>query len=116
MVEMHIDILANIRYTKIINKNNRLKGLVNSMTKESCIEKMRKLVEIASPSFKYNIIVRDWEKYGKSRTYFQIIETREHSTHRSEYDCGYYDNISQKYIPGRTNLADNYSLSGNRIK
>ena len=84
--------------------------------KEQLIKKLEFLVnEAASENWHYNVVVRDWENYGKSRTYFKIVKTRENSRHYSEYDFGYYDNQTEKYVPGKCNLEENYTLSGARF-
>ena len=83
--------------------------------KEQLISKMEKIAEIAKcDGWHYDVIAKDWNNYGKSRTYFSIVETRDHSTHYKKYDFGYYDNVAEKYVPGRSNLENNYDLSGKR--
>ena len=62
--------------------------------------------------YNYRIQTSDWEKYGKSRTYFKIIETRDNSKRRAEYDYGYYDNKEEKYVAGKSDIFKNYSLRG----
>lgn len=60
----------------------------------------------------YRIQERDWENYGKSRTYYKIIETRENSKRNVEYDFGYYDNKEEKYVPAKyKNVYENYNLA-----
>lgn len=83
--------------------------------KEQLIVKMEKLAEIAKcDGWHYDVVVKDWNNYGKSRSYFSIIETRDHSTHYVKYDFGYFDNVSSKYVPGKRNLETNYDLSGTK--
>lgn len=64
----------------------------------------------------YKVVVSDWENYGKNRTYFSVIETRDHSKRCVKYDCGYFDNTAEKYIPGKCNLQSNFNLKGNKLK
>lgn len=91
---------------------------VKSM-KARLIQRMEMLAEKAEGigDFHYTVKVNDWENYGKSRTYFSIIRTRETSSHRSEIKFGYYDNQSEKYVPGNgcgCDLTENYDLSGSK--
>lgn len=80
--------------------------------KEEMIEKMENLVNLASPVMNYKIVVNDWVKYGKNRTYLKIVETRNNSKHHIEYDFGYIDNDKNEYVAGKRNLNENYTLSG----
>lgn len=83
--------------------------------KEQLIVKMEKLAEIAKcDGWHYDVVVKDWNNYGKSRSYLSIIETRDHSTHYVKYDFGYFDNSAHKYVPGKRNLETNYDLSGTK--
>lgn len=72
------------------------------MTKEMILKRLETLAA-ASQCETYNteINVNEWEKYGKSRTYFSIVRTRDHSTHYQKLDCGYYDNIADEYVAGK---------------
>ncbi|MEY8396203.1 hypothetical protein AALB64_15535 [Lachnospiraceae bacterium 45-P1] len=80
--------------------------------KEQLIAKMELLTSLANKAYDYKISVSDWENYGKSRTYFKIYETRKNSRHNVIYDCGYYDNQKDVYVPGKKDLTKNYTLSG----
>lgn len=87
--------------------------------KERLVKRMELLAAKAEGigNFHYELKVNDWENYGKSRTYFSIIRTRQNSTHRSEIKFGYYDNQADKYVPGTASgcdLTKNYDLSGNK--
>lgn len=84
--------------------------------KAQMISKMEYLVSIATDVYNYSISARDWENYGKSRTYLKIFETRRNSTHNKVYECGYIDNQKNVYVPGKIDLNDKYSLSGNAIR
>lgn len=57
----------------------------------------------------------DWVNYGKNRTYFKIVETRTGSKHYKEKEYGYYDNIADEYVPGKNDLRDNFTFSGERF-
>lgn len=84
--------------------------------KEQMIAKMECMISIATDVYDYSISARNWENYGKSRTYLKIYETRRNSTHNKAYDCGYIDNQKNVYVPGRFDLNGKYDLSGCRIK
>lgn len=67
--------------------------------------------------YHYDIQERNWDSYGKSRTYFKIIETRDNSKRRVEYDYGYYDNKEEQYVAGRGkgDVYSNFGIRGNRF-
>ena len=48
--------------------------------------------------YHYKAVVNDWKNYGKSRTYFSIIETRDHSKHYAKTEYGYLDNQTGEYV------------------
>lgn len=61
-------------------------------------------------------IVNDWENYGKSRTYFEIVLT-DHKGYYRRRRYGYFDNIEQKYVPTpASTLEKDYSFSGMRLE
>ena len=81
--------------------------------KDQLIAAMEKLVEMAKcDGWNYKVYTSEWQNYGKSRTYFAIYETRDHSKHNAKYDCGYYDNINNTYVPGKVDLTARFTLSG----
>lgn len=51
-------------------------------------------------------VARDWENYGKSRTYFSLVETRDNSKHCVKKDYGYIDNQTGKYFPHKYNTLE----------
>lgn len=56
--------------------------------------------------------VKYWEKYGKSRRYFTIVEVRNSNRSRKEYTFGYYDNKSGEYVTTKYDRdLDNIMLS-----
>lgn len=70
-------------------------------TKEQLINKLEAIVEEKNSydnGFHYEAVVSDWENYGKSRTYFSIIETRDNSKHYSKTRYGYFDNQTEEYV------------------
>lgn len=70
--------------------------------KEQLIRMLEAIAEKANShdnGYHYEVSVSEWENYGKSRTYFAIYETRDHSKHNKKTDYGYFDNQSGKYFP-----------------
>ncbi len=80
--------------------------------REDVIVELNNLIKNAAEVFNYEISERVWEKYGKSRTYFKIIETRKNSRHYVEYDFGYIDNKKDSYVPGKMDAFGKYDLAG----
>ena len=84
--------------------------------KEQLISKLNLLVKMQEGignGYHYEIVVKDWNNYGKSRTYFSIIETRDNRRHYKKFDYGYFDNQYEKYFPEKYNdLTKNYTLGG----
>ena len=76
------------------------------------MREIESLIAEAADIYTYKILVNVWEKYGKSRTYFKVLETRKNSTHQVSYDCGYIDNKTELYVPGKLNVFGKYTLSG----
>lgn len=91
------------------------------MTKEMIIKRLEKLVEasqIGDETYKTEIKVSEWNNYGKSRTYFSIVRTRENSRHYEKLDCGYFDNQSEEYVAGKgRDLSEDsvYDFGGNNL-
>ncbi len=77
--------------------------------KETLISRLNQLAE--KDTKEVEAIMAEWEKYGKSRTYFKL------RCNGKTHDFGYYDNVSDKYIPANENLAYddeyNYDFGGN---
>ena len=62
--------------------------------------------------YHYNVYMKDWANYGKSRTYFSIYETRDNSRHK-KISYGYFDNQGEKYVPEKYgDLTKNFTVSG----
>ena len=88
------------------------------MTKQEIIERLNKVCEQSQNGrFNVTVSVRDWENYGKSRTYFKIIETSNATKHYKELDFGYFDNNKDVYVPGKRDLTAEtvYDFGGNNI-
>lgn len=72
--------------------------------KDGIIAKLNKIVAMGNApqnGYHYELIASDWVKYGKNRTYFKIVETRDNSRHCiiKEGNYGYFDNIADEYFP-----------------
>ena len=76
------------------------------------VKEIKNLIAQAAEVYNYEISQNVWEKYGKSRTYFKVIETRKNSKHYAAYDCGYVDNKTDEYFPGKVDVFGKYTLSG----
>lgn len=87
------------------------------MTKEEAIKRLQVIVDNSNhaPHYEYEIYATDWAKYGKSRTYFKIVETKDNSKHSKERDYGYLNNLSGEYVAGKHDLNENYTFSGSRF-
>lgn len=59
--------------------------------------------------FTQTVVARDWENYGKSRTYYSIVETRTGSKHYKKRDYGFYDNQTNSFSDEN---ALNYTVGG----
>ena len=88
------------------------------MTKQEIIERLNKVCE-ASQNGRFTIEARvsDWENYGKSRTYFKLVETSSVTKHYKELDYGYFDNKANVYVAGRRDLTAEcvYDFGGNNV-
>ncbi len=73
--------------------------------KKKIIEKLEKIAdEKEGNGWHYEVVVSEWNNYGKSRTYFEIEETRDHSKHLTIMKYGYYDNASSEYVAGKHDI------------
>lgn len=86
-------------------------------TNDKVAAKLQELMdrEGTAGGYHYQIRASKWEKYGKSRTYYKIIETRNFSKRYAEYDFGYVNNTTGEYVPGRSDAFSGYDLSGERM-
>lgn len=81
--------------------------------REKVVAEIESIVETAKcEGWNYTINVNDWEKCGKSRTYFSVIETRNNSKHWAKYDFGFIDNLTDEYKAGKMDAFGKYTLSG----
>lgn len=96
----------------------RLKGLkVRKMRIEEAEKRLETIVNASGNDvYDYEIIVSEWNNYGKSRTYFKIIETRNNSKHHVERLYGYIDNESGEYVAGKNDLTENFTFNGARFE
>ena len=72
--------------------------------REAWIRKLEEIVDEKNShdnGYHYKAVVNDWNNYGKSRTYFSIIETRDNSKHCNETRYGFFDNNSGIYVPAK---------------
>ncbi len=77
------------------------------MTKQEIIDRVSQIADNTTEWFKkdgkvdyyYDVVVKDWKNYGKDRTYINVYERRTGSRHSKLWECGYYDNIADKYVP-----------------
>lgn len=86
------------------------------MTKDYAVERLQTIVNHSGDMYDYEIKVRNWENYGKSRTYLSIVETSKNSKHYVERKYGYIDNQTGEYIPDKNDLNNNFTFSGSRFE
>lgn len=82
--------------------------------KEQLIGQLNKMAEEAEShdnGYHYEASVKEWNNYGKSRTYFSINEMRDNNRHYVSMNYGYYDNQADKYMPHKYgDLTKNYTV------
>lgn len=84
------------------------------MTKNEVINRLNAIANEANShdnGYHYEVITNEWVKYGKNRTYFSIVETRDNSKHYVKKDYGFYDNNADEYVAGKANIE--YDFGGN---
>lgn len=84
------------------------------MTKNEVINRLNAIANEANShdnGYHYEVITNEWVKYGKNRTYFSIVETRDNSKHYAKKDYGFYDNNADEYVAGKANIE--YDFGGN---
>ncbi|MGN0708819.1 MAG: hypothetical protein ACI4LM_01095 [Anaerovoracaceae bacterium] len=83
------------------------------MTKQEVMDRLNELETTSTDEWKavddhdyyyYTAYAKDWENYGKSRTYITAYEKRTTTHHLKSLDCGYYDNQTNEYHPGMINI------------
>lgn len=70
--------------------------------KAEIVARLEKIVAIGNEpknGYHYTLSSKDWANYGKNRTYFEIIETREGTRHYKKGNYGYFDNLANEYFP-----------------
>ena len=86
------------------------------MLKEEAIKRLEVIANASQNAvYDYTVKANDWEKYGKSRTYFSIVETRKDgaSKHYSEKKYGFLDNITGEYKPEKYgDMTKDYTFGG----
>lgn len=88
------------------------------MTKQEIIERLNKVCEASqNDRFAIEVRVSDWENYGKSRTYFNLVETSSVTKHYKALDFGYFDNKKGVYLAGQRDLEAEtvYDFGGNNV-
>ena len=88
------------------------------MTREEAIKRLETVRDQSNQAvFTITAVVRDWENYGKSRTYFKLIETSNTTKHYKDLDLGYFDNKANVYVAGQRDLEAEtvYDFGGNNI-
>ena len=84
------------------------------MTQQEIITRLNAIADEANShdnGYHYEVVARDWANYGKDRTYFTIVETRDNSKHYVKKDYGFYDNNADEYVSGKANIE--YDFGGN---
>ena len=87
------------------------------MTKKDIIERINAIANLANSydnGYHYEVKVNEWVKYGKNRTYFSIVETRDNSKHYVKKDYGYYDNNADEFVAGKASIE--YTFSGEKFE
>lgn len=99
------------------NVPKQISSIKSPQTKSDFIARLSVIAELGAPGYNTVASVSDWEKYGKSRTYFKISAYRESDgKYHHEIDFGYYDNVSKTYNPSRSNSLEGsvFSASGSK--
>ena len=87
------------------------------MKKTDIIARLNAIADLANShdnGYHYEVKISEWVKYGKDRTYFSIIETRDNSKHYVKKDYGFYDNNAEEFVPGRASI--DYTFSGEKFE
>lgn len=87
------------------------------MKKTEIIARLNAIADLANShdnGYHYEVKISEWVKYGKDRTYFSIIETRDNSKHYVKKDYGFYDNNAEEFVPGKASIG--YTFSGEKFE
>lgn len=93
------------------------------MKKEEIIERLKIIVEHSAKAehYEFEIVAKNWEGYGKKRTYFSIVEKSNNlkaTKHYVSKSYGYLDNITGEYVVGKkeSDARENYDFMGARFE
>lgn len=87
------------------------------MKKTEIIARLNAITDLANSydnGYHYEVKISEWVNYGKDRTYFSIIETRDNSKHYVKKDYGFYDNNAEEFVPGKASI--DYTFSGEKFE
>lgn len=106
----------------------QINAILSPMSREDYIERLKVIAEneYDNTSYNFEVSVRDWENYGKSRTYLKINAYRkgDDKFHHS-VDYGYYDNKSNSYSSANKHkdlssvlrdIGGNHEITSDNIK
>ena len=85
----------------------------NPSTKQDFLDRANFIAEVSENSaYNYDVSVSEWQNYGKDRTYIKLNQyNSSDGSLRQAIDMGYYDNVKNEYVKGRTKNSD--SMQGN---
>lgn len=87
------------------------------MTKKEIIGRINAIADLANSynnGYHDEVKISEWVNYGKDRTYFSIIETRDNSKHYVKKDYGFYDNNADEFVAGKASI--DYTFSGAKFE
>ena len=85
-----------------VDLSKEISRVKNPQTKEDYMLRLDVIAEVGEAGYSTVSSKRDWENYGKSRTYLKIDAYREQDgKYHHSRDYGYYDNVNKKYNPPR---------------
>lgn len=89
------------------------KNMVKTVEDE-IIEAVETIIsESENARYDYEVVCRDWQNYGKDRTYIKVREIRKYDgREHGIYDFGYIDNQTNTYVPGKMNANVKRTISG----
>lgn len=77
----------------------KINNIQNPITKDDYIARLKVIAEVGVGKYDLKISVREWENYGKNRTYFKINAFRKcDGKFHHDQDYGYFDNINNVYV------------------
>lgn len=114
--KIRMDNLSGIKESMEGSKNSQCCEAAELSLEENVIAKLQHRIDIAPDVYNYEIQTNLWENYGRSRTYFKVVETRKNSRHYGVRDYGYIDNQKNVYVAGKNDAFGKYDFSGNVMK